>query len=815
MGAHRSEVTTERRKFDELQTNPVTAEGPGETSPREPLVFGSFVLDPETGRLLEGERVVPLAPKPFETLLYLARRPGRVISKSELMERLWPETFVTDDVLVQSVVEIRRALGDHAKTPQYIETIPRRGYRFLADVRGPSGAALEPLKALDASPETPPTTLVPAEALIPVVVEPPGARWAFRRSRRSLLFAAAGLGVLAVLAISWPRRSRETPTTLSAEPGSLVVMPILVEEPAPQSGWLRQGLAEMIRTQLGQTPGVQVVARHRLASALADAGWDEEKVPSGAVAARVARSLRAERLVAGSYVRLDDRFVLNAQIVDVVSGRTEATASVRGKHPADLLEAVDELCLKLVHHLGPSSRPASADWRPTRLSTRSLDASKFYVQALEAFARGGRQAGEEAEDLLDKALALDATFAQAYVKKAEIQHWRRRWGYGEPDPAPAVRSAARLVKDLPDRERLLVKSFEALVVRQRPSLALQDWNALLQFYPTYAQELGVPGLVAETLLLAGRWDQLILVAEAHVDSPSLPEGERARLSSLLAQAFRRKGEFDRAIREAQQAIRLWPSKEGPGFLRQRAILGRIELDGGRRTEALAEFEAIAAARDSDVTNLTDAAWGFYMAGATDRATAVVDRALAVDAAYGNAYHLRGWIALARRDYAAAAEGMLLAHERTPRHFGNPYQGVARGDLAALYYAAVAYSKQGAADKARSTFARLEEQCQRVAEQSGEEAQAARWQAESFLARAAARQGRPASEPPRLEGDDTTYFVQTARLHAVQGRRDQALRDLSQGLALGHGEVRHIADDPDFESLRGNADFQRLVAPTER
>ena len=78
---------------------------------------------------------------------------------------------------------------------------------------------------------------------------------------------------------------------------------------------------------------------------------------------------------------------------------------------------------------------------------------------------------------------------------------------------------------------------------------------------------------------------------------------------------------------------------------------------------------------------------------------------------------------------------------------------------------------------------------------------------------AVRQGAPVEEPSRLEGDDATYFVQSARLHALEGQRERALRELAQGLALGHGEWRHIADDPDFETLREDAEFQRLVTPT--
>src|SRR5262249_37458761 len=154
-----------------------------------------------------------------------------------------------------------------------------------------------------------------------------------------------------------------------------------------------------------------------------------------------------------------------------------------------------------------------------------------------------------------------------------------------------------------DRERVLVESFEALIVRHQPATALKHWNSLLQFYPTYAQEMGLPGLVAETFANEGRWDDVIMVGEAHVDSPSLPDGERARLCSFLSQAFRRKGEFDRALRHAHRAVALWPSR-GPRLLQERCALGRVSLEAGQRDEALAEFRAVAADPGADAANLT-------------------------------------------------------------------------------------------------------------------------------------------------------------------------------------------------------------------
>jgi TolB-like protein len=340
-------------------------------------------------------------------------------------------------------------------------------------------------------------------------------------------------------------------------------MPIVVEEPTSETAWTRQGVAELISAQLGQTPGIRVVARHRLAAALEEAGLGAAQGPSAEHASQIARRLHAEKLVSGSFVRVNDQFVLTAQVADVLTGRTDGTASVRGRYPADFLDAVDDLCLKLLHHLTPSPGPGAAGFRPARLATQSVEASRLYVEALSWQALGGRRGWEEAEHRLDEALALDPSFAQAYVKKAEIQEWMRHWGYGNPDPEPAIRAASRLLKDLPDRDRLLVESFEALILRRQPEVALERWSALLQFYPTYAQEAGVPQMVASTFASLGRWDQLISVGEAHVNSPSLPGAERARLSSLLAVAFRRKGEFARAVEHAQRAGRAVADPRGP------------------------------------------------------------------------------------------------------------------------------------------------------------------------------------------------------------------------------------------------------------
>ena len=98
--------------------------------------FREFKLDVARGCLLKGEKEIKLRPKVYEALKYLVENPGRLISKKELIQAVWPETFVTDDSLVQCTVELRRAVEDHAQ--QLLKTVPRRGYLFTAEVtRGP------------------------------------------------------------------------------------------------------------------------------------------------------------------------------------------------------------------------------------------------------------------------------------------------------------------------------------------------------------------------------------------------------------------------------------------------------------------------------------------------------------------------------------------------------------------------------------------------------------------------------------------------------------------------------------------------------
>jgi DNA-binding winged helix-turn-helix (wHTH) protein len=110
------------------------------------LCFDHFELDEAEARLTCAGQPVPLAPKPFAVLCALARTPGRLVTKNALLDLVWGHRFVTESVLKSAISELRAALDDDPRAPRYIETVSRRGYRFVATAAGvpsQSAAALE------------------------------------------------------------------------------------------------------------------------------------------------------------------------------------------------------------------------------------------------------------------------------------------------------------------------------------------------------------------------------------------------------------------------------------------------------------------------------------------------------------------------------------------------------------------------------------------------------------------------------------------------------------------------------------------------
>ncbi len=207
-----------------------------------------------------------LEPKAVEVLRQLAARPGRVIGREELLSRVWPGVVVGDDALTQAIIKLRKALGDEAQSPRYIETIPKRGYRLLASVgtAGAHGAA--------------PTA----------------------RGRKAGMLAALAAVAIAITAITFPARRRSgMPWPLAADPagearaGTLPVVAVLPFENLTgdaHCGYLSDGLTEDIIAALGRFSGLRVMSRNAV----------QRYKGSEATAKSARQELRAGYIVRGS-----------------------------------------------------------------------------------------------------------------------------------------------------------------------------------------------------------------------------------------------------------------------------------------------------------------------------------------------------------------------------------------------------------------------------------------------------------------------------------------------------------------------------------
>src|SRR5215813_9202791 len=135
-----------------------SAQGRARMSPMRPWCFEPFRLDPVTSCLWRGDQLLPLPPKPFAVLAYLVAHAGQVVTKDELFEAVWPETVVSEGVLKTCMSQIRQVLGETARMPQYIATVHRRGYRFIAPVTAvePAPTAPTAVSPFHAPPHMPP-----------------------------------------------------------------------------------------------------------------------------------------------------------------------------------------------------------------------------------------------------------------------------------------------------------------------------------------------------------------------------------------------------------------------------------------------------------------------------------------------------------------------------------------------------------------------------------------------------------------------------------------------------------------------------------
>jgi DNA-binding winged helix-turn-helix (wHTH) protein len=210
---------------------------------------------PDLGCLLRsaGEEIY-LRPKTFQTLLLLIEHRDRIVTKDEIIERLWPGTAVTDDTLVQSIVEIRKALGDDARQGRFVRTLPKSGYRFVGHIDFPS-EALPVTEPLALNEDAMPRDTAALQESIRSQLTVPG-RLMSRVLIAATVLAAALVSIAAYLKNSDTGGAQDLSETLAAgdaHRSRIAVMFLDNESSTPELEWLRGGLVDMLVTGLSRS----------------------------------------------------------------------------------------------------------------------------------------------------------------------------------------------------------------------------------------------------------------------------------------------------------------------------------------------------------------------------------------------------------------------------------------------------------------------------------------------------------------------------------------------------------------------------------
>ena len=392
--------------------------------------FGSLTVDLRSGEVQRNGRRVRLQDQPFQVLAALVERPGQLVSREELRQRVWPaNTFVDfDNGLNIAIVKLRQALNDSAAHPKYIQTLPKRGYRFIA--------AADPVEE-----ETAP---VPAEEPVPAV-EPFVAHIELP-PRRSVLALAATAGIaLAALGFGW---GGALPHTTRPSAAVLGFRNLTAD---PQGAWLSTALAEMLSVDLSSGDQLRTVPGESIARARIELGLAEAGSYSAETLSRIRKDLRVDYVVAGSYFSAGGPALrLDVQLQDTRSGRTIAAHSLSGARD-DLPGLVAQAGLALRQRLNLAAA-GQADTRGVRAALPAApDTARLYAEGLNLL-RSFDAAGARA--LFEQVVKADPDYAMAHAALA------RAWaelGYGERAGQEAARAWAHS-RDLPRADRLAIEA---------------------------------------------------------------------------------------------------------------------------------------------------------------------------------------------------------------------------------------------------------------------------------------------------------------------------------------------------------------------
>ena len=356
------------------------------SEPRLParFAFGVFELDQRTGELRKAGVRVRLSGQPLQLLERFLDRPGELITRDELRQELWTDdTFVDFERNLNSAIQrLRAALGDTAESPRFIETLPRRGYRFLVPVdqvvlSGPAAAAVP--------------ALVPA--LAPILPS---------RIRRRWPLIAVGLGLAAAAVLLTISRDRP------AQYRAIAVLPFALADPSsPGDEYIAFGMSEALVTELSRRGGIRVISQSS-SSRYRDAG---RALPE------IARELGVDVVVEGSVQREGSRIRITVQLIEAATD-THLWAEHYERDIGGIFTLVDDVARAVAGkvHVRVAGAEAARQRAPTTVDAGVADA---YLKGRYHLGRGTEVDSQRAVEYFEQALALDPAHAASHTGLAD------------------------------------------------------------------------------------------------------------------------------------------------------------------------------------------------------------------------------------------------------------------------------------------------------------------------------------------------------------------------------------------------------------
>lgn len=578
--------------------------------------FGTFRLDPGERLLLRAGEPVPLTPKAFDLLLVLVKDAGHLLEKEALMKAVWPDSFVEENNLADNISRLRKALNDGENGQRFIETVPKRGYRFVADVKETNGAT-------SASVETPVSAEFPTA--------PPIQSHSVLR-KYFWVVVAFGVVIATVLGIAIYNRFNSAPR---AE--SLAVIPFSSEA---ETEYLSDGISESLINNLSNLSNLRVTAR---TTAFSYKGT--ERTPQ-----QIGKELNVSNVLTGKVTLRNDSLTVQVELVDARTG-TQLWGDRIERKLADIFAVEEEIGRQIAEKLR-LRMSGEERLQLTKRYTDNPEVYQLYFQGLFLFNKRTEEGIYKAIEYFQQAIAKDPQFALAYPSLANcyvILSAKEGPSKLLPEAKAAALKALELDNNLAEAHAALAQirwvydlDQAAAESELQQALKLKPNSAVAHYQ--YARVLADTGRfneanahikqaieldpfsiqyrksVAYILFLARQYDEAIAeYKKLIVIAPEFPQSQRE-----LGLAFEQKVLYQDAFNQLQKTYEM---RENYGKMMLRADIGHLYAVWGKRAEAHEVLTELIKKSEQSYVSAYDIAVIYAGLGDRDQAFGWLDKAV--------------------------------------------------------------------------------------------------------------------------------------------------------------------------------------------